>query len=96
MSDAPPNTDGANATPEEIIRVRGLRKIYHVGDVEVPALRGVASPQFDRARHLLLFAGRPKFSIAVKEMFICGSGANPDESGQTVHCAVVNCRSVGG
>jgi putative ABC transport system ATP-binding protein len=41
MSDRPPNTDGANAVSEEIIRVRGLRKIYHVGDVEVPALRGV-------------------------------------------------------
>src|SRR3954447_2987806 len=26
---------------EPIIRVRGLKKIYHVGDVDVPALRGV-------------------------------------------------------
>lgn len=34
-------TDGASATPEPIIRVRGLQKIYHVGDVDVPALRGV-------------------------------------------------------
>ena len=41
MSDAVPDMDGAHGTPEEIIRVRGLRKIYHVGDVEVPALRGV-------------------------------------------------------
>jgi putative ABC transport system ATP-binding protein len=41
MSDRPPNTDGASANAKEIIRVRGLSKIYHVGDVEVPALRGV-------------------------------------------------------
>jgi putative ABC transport system ATP-binding protein len=41
MSDRSPNTDGASANAEEIIRVRGLSKIYHVGDVEVPALRGV-------------------------------------------------------
>jgi putative ABC transport system ATP-binding protein len=33
--------DGASARVEDIIRVRGLRKMYHVGDVEVPALRGV-------------------------------------------------------
>src|SRR5450631_4047653 len=26
---------------EPIIRVRGLAKVYHVGEVEVPALRGV-------------------------------------------------------
>src|SRR5436190_8379670 len=41
MSDRSPITDGASVGAEEIIRVRGLRKIYHVGDVEVPALRGV-------------------------------------------------------
>jgi putative ABC transport system ATP-binding protein len=41
MSDRWPGTDGASASAEEIIRVRGLSKIYHVGDVEVPALRGV-------------------------------------------------------
>jgi putative ABC transport system ATP-binding protein len=41
MSDRWPKTDGASASAEEIIRVRGLSKIYHVGDVEVPALRGV-------------------------------------------------------
>src|SRR5438270_12690774 len=42
MSDAVPNTDGARgSSPEQIIRVRGLQKIYHVGEVEVPALRGV-------------------------------------------------------
>lgn len=35
------NTDGARGDSEEIIRVRGLQKIYHVGDVEVAALRGV-------------------------------------------------------
>src|ERR1700746_3620072 len=29
------------ATGAPIIRVRGLRKVYHVGDVDVPALRGV-------------------------------------------------------
>ncbi len=33
--------DGAEAVPDQIIRVRGLQKIYHVGDVDVPALRGV-------------------------------------------------------
>jgi putative ABC transport system ATP-binding protein len=41
MSEAAPHTDGARGSPEQIIRVRGLQKIYHVGDVEVPALRGV-------------------------------------------------------
>lgn len=41
MSDTSLNRDGANAKPKDIIRVRGLTKIYHVGDVEVPALRGV-------------------------------------------------------
>ncbi|MFL6353766.1 MAG: ABC transporter ATP-binding protein [Bryobacteraceae bacterium] len=41
MSDTAVERNGANAKTEEIIRVRGLRKIYHVGDVEVPALRGV-------------------------------------------------------
>ena len=30
-----------DGTGESIIRVRGLRKIFHVGDVDVPALRGV-------------------------------------------------------
>jgi putative ABC transport system ATP-binding protein len=30
-----------NATADPIIRVRGLRKVYHAGDVDVPALRGV-------------------------------------------------------
>jgi putative ABC transport system ATP-binding protein len=33
--------DSARGSPEQIIRVRGLQKVYHVGDVEVPALRGV-------------------------------------------------------
>jgi putative ABC transport system ATP-binding protein len=41
MSDIPLSTDGAHGTSEAIIRVRGLQKIYRVGDVEVPALRGV-------------------------------------------------------
>jgi putative ABC transport system ATP-binding protein len=41
MSEAAPHTDGARGSPEQMIRVRGLQKIYHVGDVEVPALRGV-------------------------------------------------------
>jgi putative ABC transport system ATP-binding protein len=31
----------AQAKPEPIIQVEGLTKIYHVGDVEVPALRGI-------------------------------------------------------
>ena len=40
-----------------IIRVRGLTKVYHVGDVEVNALRGVdldvARGEFvDRKRHV--------------------------------------------
>ena len=53
MSDDVFNTDGARARPEQIIRVRGLQKIYHVGDVDVPALRGfnfaggtAVSPEF--------------------------------------------------
>jgi putative ABC transport system ATP-binding protein len=29
------------AIGDPIIRVRGLRKVYHVGDVDIPALRGV-------------------------------------------------------
>ncbi len=33
--------EGAEALSDRIIRVRGLEKIYHVGDVDVPALRGV-------------------------------------------------------
>jgi putative ABC transport system ATP-binding protein len=33
--------DSARGSPEQIIRVRGLQKVYHIGDVEVPALRGV-------------------------------------------------------
>jgi putative ABC transport system ATP-binding protein len=41
MSNKSPNTDGGNVRAKEIIRVRGLHKIFHVGDVEVPALRGV-------------------------------------------------------
>jgi putative ABC transport system ATP-binding protein len=41
MSEAVSHTNGARGSPEQIIRVRGLQKIYHVGDVEVPALRGV-------------------------------------------------------
>ena len=41
MSEAVSHTDGARSNPEQIIRVRGLQKIYRVGDVEVPALRGV-------------------------------------------------------
>lgn len=41
MSEGAANTDGAGPIPELIIRVRGLQKIYHVGDVDVPALRGV-------------------------------------------------------
>jgi putative ABC transport system ATP-binding protein len=41
MSDLPSTMDSARSSPEQIIRVRGLQKIYHVGDVEVPALRGV-------------------------------------------------------
>jgi putative ABC transport system ATP-binding protein len=41
MNDGVSNTNGARSTPEQIIRVRGLQKIYHVGDVDVPALRGV-------------------------------------------------------
>ena len=41
MSEAVSSPDGALSSPEQIIRVRGLQKIYHVGDVEVPALRGV-------------------------------------------------------
>src|SRR5689334_11467757 len=41
MSEAVSHTDGARSSPEQIIRVRGLQKIYRVGDVEVPALRGV-------------------------------------------------------
>jgi putative ABC transport system ATP-binding protein len=41
MSDAVTNKDGVRGSPEQIIRVRGLQKIYHVGEVEVPALRGV-------------------------------------------------------
>jgi putative ABC transport system ATP-binding protein len=41
MSDVASTPDGARGSPEQIIRVRGLQKIYHVGDVEVPALRGV-------------------------------------------------------
>lgn len=38
MSSGDPRQGGGN---HEIIRVRGLQKVYHVGDVEVPALRGV-------------------------------------------------------
>ena len=30
-----------SAIGDPIIRVRGLRKVYHVGDVDIPALRGV-------------------------------------------------------
>ncbi len=30
-----------NNADEPIIRVRGLRKVFHVGEIEVPALRGV-------------------------------------------------------
>lgn len=41
MSNRDFNTHPAAVPAEEIIRVRGLQKIYHVGDVEVPALRGV-------------------------------------------------------
>lgn len=44
MSSVPdPNTTLSAAHPpgSEIIRVRGLTKTYHVGDVDVPALRGV-------------------------------------------------------
>lgn len=37
MSEGP---DGVRPPSHTIIRVRGLQKIYHVGDVEVPALRG--------------------------------------------------------
>jgi len=33
--------DGAKSSSDQIIRVRGLQKIYHVGDVDVQALRGV-------------------------------------------------------
>ena len=39
MSNSMPAAHAANAS--EIIRVRGLRKTYHVGDVDVHALRGV-------------------------------------------------------
>jgi putative ABC transport system ATP-binding protein len=41
MSDLASTVQSARGTPEQIIRVRGLEKVYHVGDVEVPALRGV-------------------------------------------------------
>jgi putative ABC transport system ATP-binding protein len=41
MSEGLAHTNGVGARPEPIIRVRGLQKIYHVGDVDVPALRGV-------------------------------------------------------
>jgi putative ABC transport system ATP-binding protein len=41
MSEAASHTNGARGSREQIIRVRGLQKIYQVGDVEVPALRGV-------------------------------------------------------
>jgi len=34
-------SEGAGATAEPMIRVRGLTKVYHVGDVDVHALRGV-------------------------------------------------------
>jgi putative ABC transport system ATP-binding protein len=34
-------SEGAGATAEPMIRVRGLTKVYHVGDVDVQALRGV-------------------------------------------------------
>jgi putative ABC transport system ATP-binding protein len=41
MSDAASTMDSGSSPPEQIIRVRGLEKVYHIGDVEVPALRGV-------------------------------------------------------
>jgi putative ABC transport system ATP-binding protein len=34
-------SDGAMAAAEPMIRVRGLTKVYHAGDVEVHALRGI-------------------------------------------------------
>jgi putative ABC transport system ATP-binding protein len=40
MSEAGVSEDGAGVA-EPMIRVRGLTKVYHVGDVEVHALRGV-------------------------------------------------------
>jgi putative ABC transport system ATP-binding protein len=38
---AAPQAIGVPAPGEPIIQVEGLTKIYHVGDVEVPALRGI-------------------------------------------------------
>ena len=41
MNDQTTYPDGSQGESDDIIRVRGLEKIYHVGDVDVPALRGV-------------------------------------------------------
>jgi putative ABC transport system ATP-binding protein len=65
------------ATPE-IIRVRNLRKIYHVGDVDVPALRGV---DLDVARGEFLAVIGPSGSGKSTLFHILG-GLAPPTSGE--------------
>ncbi len=64
----------------DIIRVRGLQKIYHVGDVEVPALRGV---DLDVARGEFLAVIGPSGSGKSTLFHILG-GLAPPTSGEVL------------
>ena len=65
---------------DDIIRVRGLQKIYHVGDVEVPALRGV---DLDVARGEFLAVIGPSGSGKSTLFHILG-GLAPPTSGEVL------------